>query len=74
MNKRTFKFKTNLKCGNCVAKVKPQLDEAKEIVEWSIDLKDPERILTVELEETGDVAGIEKILADAGYKATLCPE
>ena len=74
MNKRTFKFKTNLKCGNCVAKVKSPLDEAKEIVEWSIDLKDPERILTVELEETGDVAGIEKILADAGYKATLCPE
>ena len=74
MNKRTLKFKTNLKCGNCVAKVKPQLDEAKEIVEWSIDLKDPERILTVELEETEDAAGIEKILADAGYKATLCPE
>lgn len=74
MNKRTLKFKTNLKCGNCVAKVKPQLDEAKEIVEWSIDLKDPERILTVELEETGDAARIEKILADAGYKATLCPE
>lgn len=74
MNKRTLKFKTNLKCGNCVAKVKPQLDEAKEIVEWSVDLKDPERILTVEIEEAGDEGIVEKILADAGYKATPCSE
>lgn len=74
MNKRTLKFKTNLKCGNCVAKVKPQLDEAKEIVEWSVDLKNPERILTVELDEAGDTAVVEKILAAAGYKATPCPE
>lgn len=74
MNKRTLKFKTNLKCGNCVAKVKPQLDEVKEIVEWSVDLKNPERILTVELDEAGDAAVVEKILAAAGYKATPCPE
>lgn len=74
MNKRTLKFKTNLKCDNCVAKVKPQLDEAKEIVEWSVDLKDPERILTVEIEEAGDGGIVEKILADAGYKATPCSE
>ena len=74
MNKRTLKFKTNLKCGNCVTKVKPQLDEAKEVVEWSVDLKDPERILTVELEGTGDAAVVEEILAAAGYKATPCPE
>lgn len=72
MNKRTLKFKTNLKCGNCVAKVKPQLDEAKEITEWTVDLKDPERILTVELE--GEATVVEKILADAGYKATPCSE
>lgn len=74
MNKKTLKFKTNLKCGNCVAKVKPQLDEAKEIMEWSVDLKSPERILTVELAEEGNDSVVEKILADAGYKATLCPE
>lgn len=74
MNNRTLKFKTNLKCGNCFAKVKPQLDEVKEIVEWSVDLKDPERILTVEIEEAGDGGIVEKILADAGYKATPCSE
>lgn len=71
---KTLKFKTNLKCGNCVAKVKSQLDEADEIVTWSVDLKSPERILTVELEEMGDSTTIEKILAGAGYKATPCPE
>ena len=28
---KTFKFKTNLKCNNCVAKVKSQLDITDEI-------------------------------------------
>lgn len=74
MSMKTLKFKTNLKCGNCVAKVKPQLDEAKEIVSWSVDLKDPERILTVEINESGDRDVVGKILAAAGYKATPCPE
>lgn len=74
MSMKTLKFKTNLKCGNCVAKVKPQLDEVKGIVSWSVDLKDPERILTVETDESGDLDVVGKILAAAGYKATPCPE
>ena len=44
---KTFKFKTNLKCNNCVAKVKSQLDITDEIQSWSIDLKSPDRILTI---------------------------
>lgn len=40
---KTFKFKTNLKCNNCVAKVKSQLDITDEIQSWSIDLKSPDR-------------------------------
>lgn len=74
MNKKTLVFKTNLKCPNCVAKVKPALDETKEIVSWSIDLKNPDRILTIDVEEMADASLVEKILSEAGYKATLCPE
>lgn len=74
MDKKILKFKTNLKCGNCVAKVKSQLDAEKEIVTWSADLKDPDRILTVEMNETGDASVVEKILLEAGYKAALCAE
>ena len=73
MDKKTLRFKTNLKCGNCVAKVKSQLDEASEIVTWAVDLKSPDRILTAEL-EGADASVVEKILAEAGYKAVLCPD
>lgn len=70
---KTFKFKTNLKCNNCVAKVKSQLDAAPDIVEWSIDLKSPERILTVEAEQDDVIPTIQKILSEAGYRAEVCP-
>lgn len=70
---KTFKFKTNLKCNNCVAKVKAQLDGADEIKDWSIDLKSPDRILTVEANDEEAVALVEQILADAGYRSEVCP-
>lgn len=74
MNTKTLKFKTNLKCGNCVAKVKPLLDEAPQIVEWSVDLKDPDRIMTVKMDEKGDASTVENILSSEGYKAIPSPE
>ena len=70
---KTFKFKTNLKCNNCVAKVKQQLDETSEIKSWSIDLKNPDRILTVEGSDEAIVPLVERILADAGYRSEVCP-
>ena len=70
---KTFKFKTNLKCNNCVAKVKEQLDAASEIQSWDIDLKSPDRTLTIEAEDEKVVGLVEKILTDAGYRAEVCP-
>lgn len=67
------KFKTNLKCGNCVAKVKTQLDTADQIISWSVDLKDPNRILTVETNDPDIAAVVGKILAEAGYRSEACP-
>lgn len=68
---KVFKFKTNLKCAGCIAKVQPLLDDIKEINKWSVDLTTPERILTVEMkaEEPFLVA---KVFSDAGYRAELC--
>lgn len=70
---KTFKFKTNLKCSNCVAKVKEQLDAASEIQSWNIDLKSPDRTLTIEADDEKAVGLVEKILTDAGYRAEVCP-
>jgi copper chaperone len=60
-------FRTNIKCGTCVSKVKPYLDRMKEIKFWQVDLNSTDRILTVE----GDISAelISKAIAAAGYRA-----
>ena len=64
----TYKFRTNLKCGGCVATVAPFLDALEGIEKWSVDLSVPERLLTVEVEGI-EPAGVTKVIGDAGYQA-----
>jgi copper chaperone len=47
MENKTFKFKTNINCGGCVAAVKTQLDNAEGVCEWSVDIADKRKLLTV---------------------------
>lgn len=71
---KIFRFKTNLKCNNCVSKVKSQLDAANGIQNWSIDLRSPDRILTVEAKDEEAIALVGRILADAGYFSEVCSD
>jgi copper chaperone len=64
----TLKFKTNVKCNNCIAKITPYLDESEQIKEWNVDLNDPDRILTVTGEGLTNVH-VKDTLLKAGYKA-----
>ena len=63
----TQKFKTNIKCSACVAKVTPALNETVGEGKWSVDLTNPARILTVK----GDLdeAWMKTELEKTGYKA-----
>jgi copper chaperone len=63
-----LKFRTNLKCNGCIAKVTPYLDGLKGMEKWSIDLSDPSRILTAEVSGI-DAGVIIQTLAKVGYKA-----
>lgn len=63
----TIHFKSNIKCSACVEKVKPVLDKHAEISNWEVDLKDPERILTIESENL-DIDHLKKEIEEAGYK------
>jgi copper chaperone len=66
----TLKFKTNIKCNNCVEKVSHYMDVSEKITEWNVDLKNPDRVLTV----TGKGISEEYIkdtLLKAGYKAEI---
>ncbi|WP_016776220.1 heavy-metal-associated domain-containing protein [Anaerophaga thermohalophila] len=65
---KTLKFKTNIKCNGCINAVTPFLDKSNNISNWSVDLKSPDRILTVETEE-GDAEEVKKLLNEAGYQA-----
>lgn len=42
-----FKFKTNINCGNCVARVKPFIEKLNGIENWNVDTDNPDKILTV---------------------------
>lgn len=62
----TKKFKTNIKCGSCVAKVTPGLDATAGKENWSVDLTSPDRVLTILAGEEGKIM---EALEKVGYKA-----
>lgn len=45
----TLKFKTNINCSSCVAKVTPFLDGQEGLEKWNVDTNNPDKILTVEV-------------------------
>jgi copper chaperone CopZ len=60
-------FKTNIKCGGCIAAVKPHLDGNHQIESWEVDTNNPNKILTVASPlETEEIIAIVKA---AGYQA-----
>jgi cation transport ATPase len=44
----TLDLKTNINCGNCVAKVTPFLNGNAAIKSWKVDTKNPDKILHIE--------------------------
>lgn len=63
----TAKFKTNIKCSGCVAKVTPFLNEALGDNNWDVDYNNPAKVLTVVGEK--DKAKVIEAVEKAGYKA-----
>ena len=62
------KFKTNIKCGACVATVAPYLNAIIEIKDWDVDTLNPDKILTVSAEGI-NTDKLLNVLAKAGYHA-----
>jgi copper chaperone len=61
------KYKSTIQCSACVAKVTPALDAVAGQGQWSVDLTNPARTLTIQ----PDVAPekVAQALAQVGYKA-----
>jgi len=66
----TLKFKTNVKCGGCIATVTPHLNQVKGIISWNVDTTDPLKIMTVETEGISPEE-ITSVMKTAGYQAEL---
>ncbi len=65
---KTLKFKTNIKCDGCLAKVTPKLNETAGEDNWEVDIKTPEKILTVAADDV-DEKTIVLVLKTAGFNA-----
>lgn len=64
----TYKFKTNINCSGCIAKVTPVFDNNKDIKEWNADTANPDKVLTVQT-ETLTADQVKAIVNGAGYQA-----
>lgn len=67
---KTLQFKTTLKCGGCVATLKPILDAETSIEKWEVDLTSPEKILKVETASLNK-DDIQVLVEKAGFKAEM---
>jgi len=66
----TLKFKTNINCKHCIAKITPFLDELNSIGKWEVDTNSPDKILSVQGDDiTADE--IQNVLKRAGYNSSI---
>ena len=64
----TIQLKTNIKCSGCIAKATPFLNEAVGKDNWEVNIKDPNKVLTIAANNVtkNDVI---KAVEKAGYTA-----
>lgn len=67
---QTLKFKTNINCGGCVAKVTPFLNDTEGICHWEVDTTDKDKILSIHSEGITSEQVIAKV-KEAGFKIEL---
>ncbi len=65
----TLNFKTNIKCGGCVAAVTPFLNDIEQLDGWNVDTANPDKILTVQTTDNRIGEVVKKAIEKAGYKA-----
>jgi copper chaperone len=63
----TLKFKTNIKCSGCIAKVTPHLNETVGEGKWEVDLNTLAKVLTITGES--DATKVKEAVEKAGYNA-----
>lgn len=65
----TLKFKTNIKCGGCIAAVTPTLNTINGVAKWDVDTANPDKILTVQSGDGLTASEVINALKGKGYNA-----
>ncbi len=65
--KEVYRFKTNINCSGCVAKVTPALNGAKGIEHWEVDTNNKEKILSIHPQDISRQEVI-NVVKNAGFK------
>ncbi|HEY4286532.1 MAG TPA: heavy metal transport/detoxification protein [Puia sp.] len=66
---KSIEFKTNLRCTDCIDKVRPFIDTVIGKGHWSVDLENPNKVLTVSVVDPGDTLKVQAAVERAGYLA-----
>jgi len=61
------KFKTNINCGSCIKSVTPFLNELDNLDTWKVDTENPDKILSVELDDE-DSSTVLEAVKKAGFE------
>lgn len=65
---KTLKFKTNIECPSCEARVKPFLDKKEGIASWQVDTDHTDKVLTVETDSL-EAKDVIKTIKRTGFVA-----
>lgn len=66
----TLQFKTNIKCGGCVAKVTAALNETAGENAWKVDTENPQKILSVSADKGLTAEQIIHAVEQSGFVAS----
>lgn len=67
----TLKFKTNIKCGGCIATVTPHLNAMAGLEDWNVDTDVADKVLTVTVDSENLKEEIVETIKKAGFQAEL---
>ena len=64
---KSVSLRTNIKCDGCVSTVTPFLSKVEGLENWSVDLKDPSRVLIATVADDVSARDLQEALEAAGY-------
>ncbi|SEM78008.1 Copper chaperone CopZ [bacterium A37T11] len=68
-----MKFKTNINCSGCLAKVTPFLNETAGQGQWKVDINNPDKVLFV-AEPSVSMEDVINSVHNAGFSIEVLPE